>query len=88
MKRFVVIEWDGGGDADDWEAGDYDGGAYEYAEETDGIQLHVSIELAKREARKLVERGAAWANVLVGDGETWEDVDVETADAVYSYERR
>lgn len=89
MKRYIVIEWDSGGDADDWEAGDYDGGAYEFAEETDGVQLHVSIELAKREAERLVgEEGAAWAQVLVGHGESWEDVDQETAELFYSYERK
>ena len=89
MKRFIVIEWDNGGDVDDWETGGYDGGAYEFAEETDGAQLHVSIELAKREAEAMVSTGdATWAVVLVGTGETGEDVDIESAELVYSYERR
>ncbi len=88
MKRYIVIEWDDGGDADDWESGDYIGGAYEYAEETDGVELHISIELAKDEAEALVaEDGAAWSHVLVGKGETWEDVDQETAELVYEYVR-
>lgn len=82
MKRYVVIEWeDETADPDEGETG----GAYEYAEE-DGLELHASIQLARREAESMVASGdATWAAVLVGQGDEWEDVDVETAELMYSY---
>lgn len=84
MKPYViVIEWE------DEQADRYEeetGGAYEYATETDPLELIASIELAKREAEAMVASGeATWATVLVGTGDTWEDVDVETASLLYSY---
>lgn len=80
---FIVIEWE------DEQADRYEeetGGAYEYATETDPLELIASVELAKREAEAMVASGdATWATVLVGAGDTWEDVDVETAALLYSY---
>lgn len=80
---YIVVEWeDEQADREDGETG----GAYEYATETDPLELITSTELAKREAEAMVASGeATWATVLVGTGETWEDVDVETAALLYSY---
>ena len=87
LDRLVVIEWDTNGstDQDEW---DVDAaGAYEFADAATPEELHAAVCGAKEEALDLLHaNGAGWVSILIGPGETLEDVDVETAEQVITYE--
>lgn len=81
--RLVVIEWDANGD--EWD--ECDAGAYEFADAATPEELHAAVCGAKEEALDLLHaNGAGWVSILIGPGETFEDVDVETAERVISFE--
>lgn len=87
-EYLIVIEWgaDEEPDPDDLyqEAGD----AYEFGGAVAPEELAGSILGAKEEARDLLDSLGAghWVDVLIGVGETVDDVDVETALKVYTFE--
>ncbi len=84
-KRLVVIEWDANGDPDEWD--ECDAGAYEFADAATPEELHAAVCGAKEEALNLLHaNGAGWVSILIGPGETFEDVDAETAERVISFE--
>lgn len=85
LQRLVVIEWDACEDADEWDEGD--AGAYEFASAATPEELHAAVCGAKEEALDLLHaNGAGWVSILVGPGETFEDVDVETAERVITFD--
>lgn len=84
----LVIEWDTGEepDPDDLEQSETCG-AYEYAEAVAPEELRGAILGAKEEARDLLDsNGSGWVSVLVGVGECVDDVDVENAEQVITFE--
>lgn len=86
-KRLVVIEWDANGttDPDEWD--ECDAGAYEFADAATPEELHAAVCGAKEEALDLLHaNGGGWVSILVGPGETFEDVDVDTAEQAITYE--
>lgn len=79
-KRLVVIEWDANGD-------ECNAGAYEFTDAATPEELHAAVCDAKDEALNLLhENGSGWVSILIGPGETFEDVDVENAERVISFE--
>ena len=86
-NRLVVIEWDANGSTDPDEWDECDAGAYEFADAATPMELHADVCGAKEKALDLLhENGSGWVSILVGPGETFEDVDVETAERVISFE--
>ena len=84
----LVIEWDTGEepDQDDLEQAETFG-AYEYAEAVAPEELRAAILGAKEEARDLLDsNGSGWVSVLVGVGECVDDVDIENAEQVITFE--
>lgn len=84
----LVIEWDTGEepDPDDLEQPETCG-AYEYAEAVAPEELRGAILRAKEEARDLLDsNGSGWVSVLVGVGECVDDVDIENAEQVITFE--
>lgn len=81
-KRLVVIEWDANGDPDECNAG-----AYEFTDAATPEELHSAVCDATEEALYLLHNiGGGWVSILIGPGETFEDVDVENAEQVISFE--
>ena len=84
----LVIEWDTDEepDPDDLEQAEACG-AYEYAEAVAPEELRGAILGAKEEARDLLDsNGSGWVSVLVGVGECVDDVDIENAEQVITFE--
>lgn len=84
----LVIEWDTGEepDPDDLEQPETCG-AYEYADAVAPEELEAAILGAKEEARGLLEsNGSGLVSVLVGVGECVDDVDIENAEQVITFE--
>lgn len=85
--RLVVIEYDANvsTDRDEWDANGV--GAYEFAVAETPMELYAAVCAAKEEALELLNaNGAGWVSVLIGPGETFDDVDVDTAEYVISFE--
>lgn len=83
-KRLIVIEWDANGDGDPDEC---NAGAYEFADAATPEELHAALCDANEEALYLLHNiGGGWVSILIGPGETFEDVDVETAEQVITFE--
>lgn len=84
----LVIEWDTDEepDPDDLEQAETCG-AYEYDEAVAPEELRAAILGAKEEARDLLDsNGSGWVSVLVGVGECVDDVDIENAEQVITFE--
>ena len=84
----LVIEWDTDEkpDPDDLEQAETCG-AYEYAETVAPEELRGAILGAKEEARDMLDsNGSGWVSVLVGVGECVDDVDIENAEQVITFE--
>lgn len=84
----LAIEWDTGEepDPDDLEQPETCG-AYEFADAVAPEELEAAILGAKEEARGLLEsNGSGWVSVLVGVGECVDDVDIENAEQVITFE--
>lgn len=83
----LVIEWDTCEDPDPDDIGQETCGAYEFGEAVAPEELAGAILGAKEEARDLLDSmGRGWVNLLIGEGNCVDDVTVETATKVYTFE--